>query len=67
MIARDYYDGGREAGLIAARVMRGENPAEIPFTLVQRTRFIINLDNAGKVGLRIPAHLIEQADEVIGR
>ena len=67
MIARDYYDGGREAGLIAARVMRGENPAEIPFTLVQRTRFIINLDNARKVGLRIPAHLIEQADEVIGR
>ena len=67
MVARDYYDGGREAGLVAARVMRGENPAEIPFELVQRTRFIINLDNARKVGLRIPAHLIEQADEVIGR
>ena len=67
MIARDYYDGGREAGLVAARVMRGENPAEIPFEIVQRTRFIINLDNARKVGLRIPAHLIEQADEVIGR
>ena len=67
MVARDYYDGGREAGLVAARVMRGENPAEIPFAPVQKTQFIVNLDNARRVGLRIPAHLIEQADEVIGR
>ena len=67
MVARDYYDGGREAGIVAARVMRGENPADIPFELVKKTRFIINLDNARKVGLRIPAHLIERADEVIGR
>ncbi len=67
MVARDYYDGGREAGLLAARVMRGENPADVPFELVQKTRFIVNLDNAKSVGLTIPAHLIEQADEVIGR
>ena len=52
---------------MAARVMRGENPGEIPFELVQKTRFIINLDNARKVELNIPAHLIEQADEVIDR
>jgi ABC-type uncharacterized transport system substrate-binding protein len=29
--ARDYFDGGREAGLIASRILRGESPATIPF------------------------------------
>ena len=31
VLARDYFDSAREAGLVAARVMRGENPASIPF------------------------------------
>ena len=65
-VARDYFDGGREAGLVAARVMRGENPAEIPFQPVQKTRFVINLDAARKLGLEIPEHLVRQADDVIG-
>ena len=30
-VSRDYYDSGREAAALAARVMRGESPATIPF------------------------------------
>jgi ABC-type uncharacterized transport system substrate-binding protein len=67
VLARDYFDNGREAGLVAARVMRGENPAAIPFKSVSKTRLIVNLETARAVGFTIPAALVKQADEVIGK
>jgi ABC-type uncharacterized transport system substrate-binding protein len=67
VLARDYFDNGREAGLVAARVMRGENPAAIPFRSVSKTRLIVNLEAARAVGFTIPAALVKQADEVIGK
>ena len=50
---------------MAARVMRGESPAGMPFEPVEKTQFIINLDNAKQIGLAIPQKLIDQADKVI--
>jgi putative tryptophan/tyrosine transport system substrate-binding protein len=67
VLARDYGDGGREAGLLAARIMRGESPAVIPFQLVSRTKLIVNLEAARGANLRLPAALIKRADEVIGQ
>jgi ABC-type uncharacterized transport system substrate-binding protein len=67
ILARDYHDAGREAALIAARVMRGENPGRIPFKPYTRTKIIVNLDAARAAGLTIPSSLIQQADEVIGK
>jgi len=64
-MARDYYDGGRETGLLAARVMRGESPADIPFANVRTMRLIINLARAQQLGLTIPAFILSRADEVI--
>jgi len=66
-LARDYADGGREAGLIAARIMRGENPTSIPFQGVKKTRLIVNLEAARSLGLALPPALIKQAEEVIGQ
>ena len=65
VLARDYYDGGRDAGFIAARVMRGENPEKIPFMPYTKTKLIINIESARKVGLVIPPSLIQRATEVI--
>jgi ABC-type uncharacterized transport system substrate-binding protein len=65
IVARDYFDGGREAGHLAARVMRGESPAAIPFQPVEKVKFIVNLQEARKVGLQIPQSLLDRADEVI--
>src|SRR5262249_38134427 len=67
VMARDYGDGGREAGLMAARVMRGEDPASIPFQAVQKTRLIVNLESARSRGLTLPPALVQRADEVIGQ
>jgi ABC-type uncharacterized transport system substrate-binding protein len=67
VIARDYFDGGRQAGQMASRVMRGESPANIPFEPLSITRVLLNLDAARAAGLEIPAALRQRADLVIGQ
>ncbi|HLA87785.1 MAG TPA: ABC transporter substrate binding protein, partial [Anaerolineales bacterium] len=67
VLARDYFDGGRESGFIAARVMRGENPANIPFQPFTKTKLIVNLEAARATGLKIPFPLLQKAGEVIGQ
>jgi putative ABC transport system substrate-binding protein len=65
VVARDYYDGGREAGHLAARVLRGEDPSTLPFQPLQATKTIVNLKAARETGLTIPQSMIERADEVV--
>ncbi len=67
VVARDYYDSGRDAARIAARVMRGESPAAIPFVGFARTKLIVNLKAARDIGIASPAGVVAKADEVIGR
>lgn len=67
VVARDYFDGGREAGLLAARIMRGERPAAIPFRPLRTMRLLVNLEAARAVGLTVPAPLVARASKVIGR
>ena len=67
VLSRDYTDVGRESGLVAARVMRGENPANIPFKPSEKTRLIVNLDTARATGLNVPQSILNRADEVIGK
>jgi ABC-type uncharacterized transport system substrate-binding protein len=65
VLARDYGEAGREAGLLAARVMRGESPASIPFESVKKTKLVVNLKAARSHGLALPPALIQRAEEVI--
>ena len=65
VLARDYGDAGREAGLLAARVMRGENPGKIPFIPYSKTKLILNTKAARHIGLTLPPALIKKAEEVI--
>jgi ABC-type uncharacterized transport system substrate-binding protein len=63
-VARDYYDAGRETALKAVRVMRGESPAQIPFSPPTRSQKLVNLNNAEKCRLSIPAALLREAQSV---
>jgi len=65
VMARDFNDAGREAARMAARIMRGEDPASIPFRPFVRTKLLINAGAAQAVGLTIPLELFSEADEVI--
>lgn len=65
-LARDYHDMGRDGGELAARVIRGESPANIPLKQSTRSKLVINLDAAKSLGLTIPSDLIKAADDVVG-
>lgn len=64
--ARDYFDGGRQAGQMAARVMRGESPAAIPFQPLETTRILVDLGAARASGLSIPESVLRRAARIEG-
>jgi ABC-type uncharacterized transport system substrate-binding protein len=66
VLARDYFDGGHEAALLAARIIRGERPAAIPFHPLRETRILVNLEAARAVELTVPAQILARASKVLG-
>jgi ABC-type uncharacterized transport system substrate-binding protein len=67
VVARDYFDGGKEAGQLAVRVMRGERPASIPLQPLSKNKIIVNLAAARAARLAIPESVLKKADKVIDR
>ena len=58
----EMYD--RAAGL-AARILNGANPAQLPLETPSRFVLAINLETAKAIGLTIPPSLLARADDVI--
>lgn len=66
-VARDFEQGGYVAGELAARIMRGESPAAIPFTPVDKSDLIINLEAARALGVEVPPGVLKRAKKIIGK
>ena len=61
----DYSDNGYLSGQLVVRVMKGEDPADIPFRPLTEKLVYVNLAAAQRQGITLPQELIEQTDQVI--
>ena len=64
-VGSDYAENGREAGRLVAEVIRGKDPARIPFHATTKITRSVNLDNARRLGVAVPAEWVKTADEVV--
>jgi len=61
----DFSDNFRRAATYADRILKGAKPSELPVQAPVRFELVINMKTAKALGLDVPLHLQQRADEVI--
>ena len=63
-IGPDYYDIGVQSAKLAAQVLQGKKPGEIPVSTAERFEYFFNKRSAEAMGVSIPDSLLEKAAKV---
>jgi putative ABC transport system substrate-binding protein len=61
----DLIDNFRRAPTYVDRILKGEKPSELPVQAPVKFQLVINVKTAKALGLDVPLHLQQRADEVI--
>lgn len=57
----DYFTLGKQAGVMAARILKGEDVSSIPFETMKESKLTVNQTVAVKLGITIPQSVLDGA------
>ena len=61
----DYFDLGKQSARLAAKVLEGGSPSEIPIEMPRIFRIVINLKTASQIGVTLPENVVARVDRII--
>lgn len=64
-LGRDYHNAGEATVALIERVIAGEDPGKIPFSLPPKVVYVASPENARALGMTLPDALLKEVDRVL--